>query len=236
MRDLPEIFEVVGWCDPEKCVEYDEFTGKQVIAGIEYKGDTNIYRHLYDGVPEMELEELLNYPGLEAVVIESSEYNLFKYAQMAAERGLHVHMDKPGGLSYADFEKLVEIDKQAKKYDRNIKCLLQIHIAAEDTKFGFSPQECLQMLETTSWQELSNITIAGVMGMATFTDNLQQVKQEFETLVALFNNIKQRYFAESDCFSMISAGMSDDYQLAMDVGSNLVRIGSNIFGARDYSK
>ena len=108
MRDLPEIFEVVGWCDPEKCVEYDEFTGKQVVAGIEYKGDTNIYRHLYDGVPEMELEELLNYPGLEAVVIESSEYNLFKYAQIAAERGLHVHMDKPGGLSYADFEKLVE--------------------------------------------------------------------------------------------------------------------------------
>lgn len=135
-----------------------------------------------------------------------------------------------------NFEKLVEIDKQAKKYDRNIKCLLQIHIAAEDTKFGFSPQECLQMLETTGWQELSNITIAGVMGMATFTDNLQQVKQEFETLVALFNNIKQRYFAECDSFSMISAGMSDDYQLAMDAGSNLVRIGSSIFGARDYSK
>jgi pyridoxal phosphate enzyme (YggS family) len=135
-----------------------------------------------------------------------------------------------------NFEKLVEIDKQAKKYDRNIKCLLQIHIAAEDTKFGFSPQECLQMLETTCWQELSNITIAGVMGMATFTDNLQQVKQEFETLVALFNNIKQRYFAECDSFSMISAGMSDDYQIAMDAGSNLVRIGSSIFGARDYSK
>jgi pyridoxal phosphate enzyme (YggS family) len=135
-----------------------------------------------------------------------------------------------------NFEKLVEIDKQAKKYDRNIKCLLQIHIAAEDTKFGFSPEECLQMLETTAWQELSNITIAGVMGMATFTDNLQQVKQEFETLVALFNNIKQRYFAECDSFSMISAGMSDDYQIAMDAGSNLVRIGSSIFGARDYSK
>lgn len=135
-----------------------------------------------------------------------------------------------------NFEKLVEIDKQAKKYDRNIKCLLQIHIAAEDTKFGFSPEECLQMLETIAWQELSNITIAGVMGMATFTDNLQQVKQEFETLVALFNNIKQRYFAECDSFSMISAGMSDDYQIAMDAGSNLVRIGSSIFGARDYSK
>ena len=108
LRALPEIFEVVGWCDPEKCVEYDEFTGQQVVAGIPYKGDTNIYRHLYEGVPEMELEELLNYPGLEAVVIESSEYNLFKYAQMAAERGLHVHMDKPGGLRYEDFETLVQ--------------------------------------------------------------------------------------------------------------------------------
>lgn|GEM_PF-179748 len=108
MRSLPDIFEVVGWCDPEKKIEYDSFTGKQVIAGVEYKGDTNIYRSLYDGIPEMELEELLNDPSLDAVVIESSEYNLFKYAQMAAERGLHVHMDKPGGLEYADFEKLVE--------------------------------------------------------------------------------------------------------------------------------
>lgn len=115
MRSLPEIFEVVGWCDPEKKIEYDEFTGKQVIAGIEYKGDTNIYRHLYEGVPEMELEELLDYPGLEAVVIESSEENLFKYAQMAAERGLHVHMDKPGGLKYEDFEKLVETMKRTGK-------------------------------------------------------------------------------------------------------------------------
>lgn len=115
MRSLPEIFEVVGWCDPEKIVEFDPFTGKQVIAGVEYKGDTNIYRHLYDGVPEMELEELLNYPGLEAVVIESSELNLFKYAQMAAERGLHVHMDKPGGLSCTDFEKLADTMKRTGK-------------------------------------------------------------------------------------------------------------------------
>ena len=135
-----------------------------------------------------------------------------------------------------NFEKLVEIDKQAKKYDRNIKCLLQIHIAAEDTKFGFSPQECLQMLATTGWQELSNITIAGVMGMASFTDNAEQVRGEFNTLITLYNNIKHQFFASDDSFSMISAGMSDDYQLAMDAGSNLVRIGSSIFGARDYSK
>lgn len=135
-----------------------------------------------------------------------------------------------------NFEKLVEIDKQAKKYDRNIKCLLQIHIAAEDTKFGFSPEECLQMLETTPWRELTNITIAGVMGMASFTDNAEQVRGEFNTLITLYNNIKHQFFASDDSFSMISAGMSDDYQLAMDAGSNLVRIGSSIFGARDYSK
>ena len=115
MRDLPELYEVVGWCDPEKRIEFDEFTGKQVIAGIPYKGDTNIYRHLYEGIPEMELEELLNYPGLEAVVIESSEENLFRYALMAAERGLHIHMDKPGGLVYSDFEKLVETMRRTGK-------------------------------------------------------------------------------------------------------------------------
>lgn len=135
-----------------------------------------------------------------------------------------------------NFEKLVEIDKQAKKYDRNIKCLLQIHIAAEDTKFGFSPEECLQMLATTGWRELTHITIAGVMGMASFTDNAEQVRGEFNTLITLYNNIKHQFFASDDSFSMISAGMSDDYQLAMDAGSNLVRIGSSIFGARDYSK
>ena len=135
-----------------------------------------------------------------------------------------------------NFEKLVEIDKQAKKYDRNIKCLLQIHIAAEDTKFGFSPEECLQMLATTPWRELTNITIAGVMGMASFTDNSEQVRGEFNTLITLYNNIKHQFFAADDSFSMISAGMSDDYQIAMDAGSNLVRIGSSIFGARDYSK
>lgn len=135
-----------------------------------------------------------------------------------------------------NFEKIVEIDKQAKKYDRNIKCLLQIHIAREDTKFGFLPEECLQMLDTTEWRNLTNVTIAGVMGMASFTDNVEQVRKEFSTLVGLYNNIKERFFAGDDSFSMISAGMSDDYPLAMAAGSNLVRIGSSIFGARDYSK
>ena len=115
MRDLPEYFEVVGWCDPEKKVERDDFTGKQVIAGVEYKGDTNLFRPLYDGVPELTLSELLDYPGLEAVVIESSEENLFRYALLAAQRGLHVHMDKPGGLSYADFAALVDTMRRTGK-------------------------------------------------------------------------------------------------------------------------
>lgn len=135
-----------------------------------------------------------------------------------------------------NFEKLVEINKQAAKYNRNIKCLLQIHVATEETKFGFTPEECLNMLETSAWADLPNVTIAGVMGMASFTDNMEQVRAEFEQLVTLFNTIKRRYFAEVDTFTMISAGMSDDYHIAMDCGSNLVRIGSSIFGARDYSK
>lgn len=134
-----------------------------------------------------------------------------------------------------DFEALAEVDRQAARYGRTIKCLLQIHVASEESKFGFTPQGVMDMLADGKWKDLSHVQIAGVMGMATNTDNEAQVISEFETLVSLFHRIKDSYFAGCSGFSIISAGMSDDHSLAIRAGSNMVRIGSAIFGARDYS-
>ena len=133
------------------------------------------------------------------------------------------------------YDKLAEIDRQAARFGRHITCLLQLHIASEETKFGFSANECTAMLEEGKWKDLNNITIGGVMGMATNTDNETQVLGEFHRLKELFDTYKQNYFAGSPDFNTISAGMSGDYQLAIEAGSNMVRIGSSIFGERDYS-
>lgn len=133
------------------------------------------------------------------------------------------------------FDKLVEIDRQAARLGRHITCYLQIHIASEETKFGFSADECTQMLDEGKWKDLKNITIGGLMGMATNTDDKAQVMREFSRLKELFDTYRQKYFAGSADFNTISAGMSGDYELAIQAGSNMVRIGSSIFGARDYS-
>lgn len=133
------------------------------------------------------------------------------------------------------FEALTEIDRQAARFNRHITCYLQLHIAQEETKFGFTPDECRAMLENGGWRQLKNITIGGVMGMATNTDNEQQVSGEFSYLKKCFDEFKERYFNDSEDFRTISAGMSGDYELAVRAGSNMVRIGSSIFGARDYS-
>ena len=132
------------------------------------------------------------------------------------------------------YDKLVEIDRQAARFSRHITCYLQLNIASEETKFGFTPDECTAMLEQGEWKNLSNITIGGVMGMATNTDNLAQVRREFGRLKEIFDTYKQKYFADSACFNTISAGMSGDYELAIEAGSNMVRIGSSIFGERNY--
>ncbi len=134
-----------------------------------------------------------------------------------------------------NYDKLVEIDRQAARFNRHITCLLQLHIASEETKFGFSPDECTAMLEQGDWKNLKNITIGGVMGMATNTDDLAQVRREFSRLKEIFDTYKQNYFAGSADFNTISAGMSGDYELAIEAGSNMVRIGSAIFGERNYN-
>ena len=132
------------------------------------------------------------------------------------------------------YKLLAEIDKQARKAGRIIPCLLQIHIAQEETKFGFSMDECRDMLAQGEWKKLSNIQIAGVMGMATNTDDEILIEHEFASLSNFFHETKEKWFKDIPYYKEISMGMSDDYPIAIRHGSTLIRIGSRIFGARVY--
>ena len=132
------------------------------------------------------------------------------------------------------YKLLAEINKQASKVGRIIPCLLQIHIAQEETKFGFSKDECLAMLEEGLWHTFNNVRIAGVMGMATNTDDEEQIASEFKSLSDFFHEVKDTYFKDTPEFCEISMGMSDDYPLAIRNGSTLIRVGSRIFGERVY--
>lgn len=128
---------------------------------------------------------------------------------------------------------LQEINKQAQKNSRVIDCLLQIHIADEETKFGFDEEELEILLNSTEFQEMKNIRILGLMGMATFTDNQEKIKQEFKHLKSIFDSIQMQKVSTLN-LSTLSMGMSGDYKLAIECGSNMIRVGSSIFGERNY--
>jgi len=127
---------------------------------------------------------------------------------------------------------LQEIDKQALKNDRVIDCLLQIHIADEDTKFGLDYDEVIELLRSEDYSLLKNIRVVGLMGIATNTDNEGMIKEEFYELKTLFNGIKASFFRKEESFKEISMGMSSDYKIAIEQGSTIVRLGSTIFGTR----
>lgn len=134
-----------------------------------------------------------------------------------------------------DSLKLLEvIDKEAQKQNRVIDCLLQVHIASEETKFGLSADEVEELLSSNEYQAMLNIRVVGLMGMATFTDNMEQVRMEFKFLKNLFDRVKEKNFVGSGWFKELSMGMSSDYPIAVEEGSSMVRIGSNIFGHRNY--
>lgn len=132
------------------------------------------------------------------------------------------------------YKLLAEVDKQAAKAGRRVNCLLQLHIAREETKFGFSFDECRQMLAKGQWRQLQHIRLCGLMGMATNTDNVEQIKEEFRSLSNFFREVKSTWFADDDAFCELSMGMSHDYHEAIAEGSTLVRVGSKIFGERIY--
>ena len=130
---------------------------------------------------------------------------------------------------------LETINKEAVKVNRVIPCLLQFHIASEETKFGLSEDEAYALLESDSYKAMKNVEICGVMGMATNTENMDVVRSEFKHLKQIFDNLHEKYFADSTTFETISMGMSHDYQIAIEEGSTIVRIGSSIFGERNYN-
>lgn len=129
---------------------------------------------------------------------------------------------------------LAEVDRQAAKAGRTVDCLLQVHIAREETKFGFTPDECRQYLASGQWRQLEHVRLCGLMGMATNTDDMQQVQAEFQGLAALFREVKAEWFPQAPWFKELSMGMSHDYHEAIAAGSTLVRVGSHIFGERNY--
>ena len=133
------------------------------------------------------------------------------------------------------YKLLAEVNKQAGKAGRTVNCLLQIHVAQEETKFGFSPEECREMLDAGEWKALAHVRICGLMGMASNTDNIEQINGEFRLLSSLFKEIKENWFTDSDVFRELSMGMSHDYHEAIASGSTLVRVGSKIFGEREYN-
>lgn len=133
------------------------------------------------------------------------------------------------------FKLLKTINSEAKKIDRIIPCLLQFHIAEEETKFGFSLAEVEEMLKSYEFKLLDHVKISGVMGMATYTNDENQIHKEFAYLKTYFGQLKLGYFASKPEFKEISMGMSGDYQIAVEEGSTMVRIGSTIFGERNYN-
>ncbi|MBK8343631.1 MAG: YggS family pyridoxal phosphate-dependent enzyme [Bacteroidetes bacterium] len=127
---------------------------------------------------------------------------------------------------------LEEINKQAQKHNRIIPCLLQVYIASEETKFGLDEDELITLLKSDVYKQMQNIAVVGLMGMATNTENVSLIRNEFSHLVQLFDKIKANYFGQDDAFRQKSMGMSSDYTIAVEIGSTMVRIGSLLFGER----
>ncbi|MCX7863332.1 MAG: YggS family pyridoxal phosphate-dependent enzyme [Bacteroidales bacterium] len=128
-----------------------------------------------------------------------------------------------------------EINKESQKIQKITPCLLQVHIAKEETKFGFDEYELSSFLNNPDLPNLSHIKICGLMGMATFTDDTVQIRKEFSTLRKLFDKLKTTYFANNPDFKELSMGMSNDFKIAIDEGSTMIRVGSIIFGQRNYT-
>ncbi|MFP4023334.1 MAG: YggS family pyridoxal phosphate-dependent enzyme [Thiohalospira sp.] len=132
------------------------------------------------------------------------------------------------------FKLLKVIDKEGRKNKRKIDYLLQFHIAKEETKFGLDLNEAEDFIASPEFNDLEYVNIRGVMGMATFTENTELIRNEFKELVYIFNELKKQFFSQKEDFTEISMGMSNDYKIAVEEGSTMVRIGSLLFGPRNY--
>ena len=182
--------------------------------------------HRYFG--ENRVQELLNKM---AVLPKDIEWHMIGHLQRNKVKQIVPFISL---IQSVDSYKLLEtINTEALKISRVVDCLLQIHIAEEETKFGFSIEELPGVLDSSEFKTLENVRICGIMGMATFTNDKNQVQKEFCCLKNYFNTLKKSYFNGIAHFKEISMGMSDDYKIAIEEGSTLIRIGSLIFGKRE---
>lgn len=129
---------------------------------------------------------------------------------------------------------LQAVNKEALKCNRVIRCLLQVHVAQEETKFGLLPLDVNQLLSSDEYKSLNNVKICGIMGMASFTDDQEQIKKEFQTIHNIFVETKNNFFVNDPEFKELSMGMSGDYPIAISEGATMVRVGTGIFGKRYY--
>jgi len=177
---------------------------------------------------ENRVHELLNKVGFLPTDIE---WHLIGHLQSNKVKAVAPFVDM---IQSVDSYKLLKtIDSEAAKISRRIDCLLQIHIATEETKFGFDMNELNEVVKWPDFVNLKNVNICGVMGMATYTSDTEQVRKEFRYLADCFNDLKSRYFKSNPFFKEISMGMSGDYEIALKEGSTILRIGSHIFGERN---
>ena len=130
---------------------------------------------------------------------------------------------------------LIEVNRQAEKAGRIIDCLLQLHIAHEDTKFGMTFDECRAFLQDRAWKQLKHVRICGLMGMGTNTDDMEQVDREFASLQSFFQELKDSWFKDEPAFKELSMGMTGDFEVAVEEGATMIRVGTAIFGARNYA-
>ncbi|MDT0607287.1 YggS family pyridoxal phosphate-dependent enzyme [Croceitalea rosinachiae] len=163
------------------------------------------------------------------VLPKDIQWHMIGHVQRNKVKYMAQYVDLIHGVD--SYRLLKEIDKQAKKHNRIIRCLLQVHIAQEETKFGFDENEILGMIDSEEFKSLENIKIVGLMGMASFTSSMEQVRKEFKHLKMLFDTLLKKL----SYITTLSMGMSGDYQIAIEEGSTMVRIGSSIFGARTFS-
>lgn len=168
----------------------------------------------------------------EAVMPKDVEWHFIGHLQTNKVKYIAPYVTLIHGVD--SFRLLQEIDRQGKRVGRVIPCLLQMHIAQEDTKFGFAFDECREMLANCEWKELTHVALVGLMGMASNTDDEELVKTEFSRLHQFFIEVKRDFFIGDENFKELSMGMSEDYSLAVAEGSTLVRVGSRIFGIRNY--
>jgi hypothetical protein len=178
---------------------------------------------------ENKVQELLS---KRLIVAENIQWHLIGHLQTNKVRQILPYLAMIQSVD--SLRLLSEINKEAAKADIVVPCLLQIHIAEEASKFGFSLPELQKLADSSVFESLQHIEIRGVMGMATFTTDHLQVRSEFKSLKRAFDNLRSGYFAGNKAFNEISMGMSDDYQIAIDEGSTIVRIGTGIFGSRNY--